>query len=95
MASATITETLKEAVEIFVKKSHDACFIDWVIGSVFAYVYIVAPVIGWSAATPSAMWPVVGALACTRFGDMIKRATKNYVDGKYVHGNGSTLNQTK
>lgn len=80
----SITDSARQALQVFVQKSHDACFIDWVIGSVFGYVFVVAPALHWQAADPSVLWPAVAALGVTRFGDAIKKVVRDYSRAKYV-----------
>lgn len=71
-------------LDVIVSKSRDACFVDWIVGLAL-FLYYGQAVFSHDL-TAINLWPLVGALACTRAGDALKGSIERYVAGKYQQG---------
>jgi len=79
-AAAVISAGARGALlDAIIQKSKDACFVDYIVGICLASYY--AQAYFSSAWSSVELWPLVGALACTRLGDALKGMAKHISDG--------------
>lgn len=72
---------LSQLVDVIVSKSAEACFVEWIVGVVLAFIYVGVPSFGWatmqSVLHDIGIWPLIAALAVTRMGDTVKQAVRH------------------
>lgn len=78
VASGEAKGGFSRILDVIVAKSAEACFVEWIVGVVLAFLYVGVPVFGMATAQEVlqmvGIWPLIAALAVTRAGDTIKRA---------------------
>lgn len=86
-------------IDLAIAKSKEACFVEWIVGVMLAFLYVAAPVFGLMPLSDVldavGVWPLIAALAFTRIGDTIKRcvyyiwgdeSVPNYQTWRGAHG---------
>lgn len=82
--AATIlsNEARTTLLDTLIKKAEQACFVDWIVGLSLAAYY--APPLMFGATYEPEMIYAIAALACTRAGDTIVRAVRDFAYWKYA-----------
>ena len=82
VATILSNEARSSLLDTMIKKAEQACFVDWIVGLSLAAYY--APPLIFGAAYEVQMGYAIGALACTRAGDTIVRAVRDFAYWKYA-----------
>lgn len=75
---AVVNDAGKDLLGVILAKSAEACYVEWIVGTVLAFVYVGVPAFGWATIQDVlhliGIWPLIAALACTRLCDTMRRA---------------------